>query len=103
MRLRFLRGGEHETTAGGVANFIAFFGSTLGRRPRARSETWIHGYAFDGWRRLSGESISLLSFLLRAFRAPGCRLSIEVARDGLREHYAVLVLDVCGVQLDPKP
>ena len=79
-----LRDGEHETTAGDIENFMDFFDSVFGRRPRAKSETWIHGYTFDGWRRLSGESIDPQSFPPRAFRVPDSKPSLEAAREGLR-------------------
>ena len=52
-----LREGEHETTAGDVENFIDFFDAVFGRRAQPKVETWIHGYTFDEWRKLSGESI----------------------------------------------
>jgi dienelactone hydrolase len=52
-----LREGEHGTTAGDVENFMDFFDAVFDRRPRPKSETWIHGYTFDEWRTLSGERL----------------------------------------------
>jgi pimeloyl-ACP methyl ester carboxylesterase len=65
-----LRAGEHETTAGDIENFIDFFDSVFGRRPRPKTETWIHGYTFEKWRNLSGESIDPNSYPDRDFRIP---------------------------------
>jgi len=80
-----LRDGEHETTAGDIENFIDFFDSVFGRRPRAKSETWIHGYTFDDWRRLSGQSLDPLSYPVRSLRLPDTKEAFEAARDGLRK------------------
>jgi pimeloyl-ACP methyl ester carboxylesterase len=57
-----LRNGEHDTTAGDVENFIDFFDAVFGRRAKAKSETWVHGYTFDEWKRLSGETINPLAY-----------------------------------------
>ena len=57
-----LREGEHETTAGDVENFIDFFDAVFERRAHAKVETWVHGYTFDEWRKLSGESIDPASY-----------------------------------------
>jgi len=62
-----LRDGEHETTAGDVENFIDFFDAVFGRRAHPKVETWIHGYTFDAWRQLSGESIAPASFPVTRF------------------------------------
>ena len=62
-----LRAGEHETTAGDVENFIDFFDAIFGRRAHAKVETWIHGYTFDAWRKLSGESINAASYPVSRF------------------------------------
>jgi dienelactone hydrolase len=64
-----LRDGEHETTAGDVENFIDFFDAVFGRRPQAKVETWIHGYTFDEWRKLSGENITPTSYPVSHFNA----------------------------------
>ena len=66
-----LREGEHETTAGDIEKFIDFFDSVFGRHPRPKTETWIHGYTFENWLRLSGEKIDPSAFPLRpALRIP---------------------------------
>ena len=67
-----LREGEHETTAGDVENFIDFFDAVFGRRAQPKAETWIHGYTFDEWRKLSGENIDAASYPVSRFR-PGRR------------------------------
>ncbi len=64
-----LRDGEHETTAGDAENFIDFFDAIFGRHPRPKTETWIHGYTFENWQRLSGETIDPGAFPLRNFDA----------------------------------
>ena len=63
-----LREGEHATTAGDVENFIDFFDAVFGRRVQPKIETWIHGYAFDEWQRLSGERIDASSHPVGRFR-----------------------------------
>ncbi len=63
-----LREGEHGTTAGDIENFMDFFDAVFGRKPRAKSETWIHGYDFDTWRAQTGDRLDPLSF---AARTPG--------------------------------
>ena len=60
-----LRAGEHETTAGDIENFVDFFDAVFQRRARPKQETWVNGYTFENWRRLSGESIDPHSFPLR--------------------------------------
>jgi len=62
-----LRAGEHETTAGDVENFIDFFDAVFGRRQQPKIETWINGYTFEGWRQLSGETISAGSYPISRF------------------------------------
>lgn len=52
-----LRDGEHATTDADIENFIDFFDSVFGRARRPKSETWIHGYTFDGWQRITGETV----------------------------------------------
>ena len=64
-----LRDGEHDTTAGDIENFIDFFDTIFGRRKQPKTETWIHGYTFDGWRALSGEQLNPLSYPVRGSRA----------------------------------
>lgn len=62
-----LREGEHETTAGDVENFIDFFDAVFERRAHAKVETWVHGYSFEEWRKLSGESIAPSSYPVTRF------------------------------------
>jgi dienelactone hydrolase len=62
-----LREGEHETTAGDVENFVDFFDAVFGRRAHAKVETWVHGYTFDEWKQLSGESIDAASYSITRF------------------------------------
>jgi dienelactone hydrolase len=62
-----LRDGEHETTAGDVEKFIDFFDAVFGRRARSKIETWIHGYRFDEWRKLSGDNIDPASYPVSRF------------------------------------
>lgn len=57
-----LRAGEHPTTAGDIENFIDFFDTVFQRKTYPRQETWTHGYTFDGWKKLSGETIDPLKF-----------------------------------------
>jgi pimeloyl-ACP methyl ester carboxylesterase len=63
-----LREGEHETTAGDVEHFIDFFDSVFGRRVQPKAETWVHGYTFDDWRKLSGENIDPAAYPVAHFR-----------------------------------
>ena len=53
-----LRDGEHDTTAGDIENFVDFFDAVFGRKPRPKTETWIFGYTWDGWKKTTG-SVSL--------------------------------------------
>jgi dienelactone hydrolase len=62
-----LRDGEHGTTAGDVEHFIDFFDAVFGRRPRPKSETWIHGYTFEDWLQLSGERLDARSHPIGRF------------------------------------
>jgi dienelactone hydrolase len=62
-----LREGEHGTTAGDVEHFMDFFDAVFGLRPQPKHETWIHGYTFDEWRRLSGERIDPGAYPLGRF------------------------------------
>jgi len=49
-----LRAGEHPTTAGDIEQYVDFFDSVFARKTFARPETWILGYSYDDWKRLSG-------------------------------------------------
>jgi dienelactone hydrolase len=62
-----LREGEHATTAGDVENFMDFFDAVFGRRGHPKVETWIHGYTFDEWRTLSGQSLDASTFPVSRF------------------------------------
>lgn len=57
-----LRDGEHPTTAGDIENFIDFFDTVFGRKTYPKSETWIHGYSFEGWRKITGEAIDPMAY-----------------------------------------
>ncbi len=57
-----LREGEHDTRVEDIETFIDFFDSVFGRKPRPKTETWIFGYDFDAWRKLSGENIPPASY-----------------------------------------
>lgn len=50
-----LRAGEHSTTAGDAEFFLDFFDTVFGRKKFSKSETWTHGYTFDGWRAIAKE------------------------------------------------
>jgi dienelactone hydrolase len=57
-----LRNGEHPTTAGDVENFMDFFDAVFGRKPHPKSETWILGYTFDGWQKISRDNVDPLAY-----------------------------------------
>ena len=57
-----LRAGEHPTTAGDIENFIDFFDTVFGRKAHPKSVTWAHGYTFDGWKKISGETVDPLKY-----------------------------------------
>jgi dienelactone hydrolase len=57
-----LRAGEHGTTGADIENFMNFFDTVFGRRKYVRSETWTHGYTFEGWQKLSGEKLDPLAY-----------------------------------------
>lgn len=52
-----LRAGEHPTTAEDIERYVDFFDSVFGRSKRPPPETFVHGYTFERWKQLSGESI----------------------------------------------
>lgn len=51
-----LRAGEHPTTAEDIEKYVDFFDLVFGRTTGKPPETWILGYDFDTWKRLSGET-----------------------------------------------
>jgi pimeloyl-ACP methyl ester carboxylesterase len=57
-----LRDGEHPTTAGDIELFLDFLDSVFGRKQFPKRETWINGYTFDEWKRISGESIDPMQY-----------------------------------------
>jgi pimeloyl-ACP methyl ester carboxylesterase len=61
-----LRDGEHPTAVADVELFMDFLDSVFGRNQRPRSETWILGYTFEGWQRVSREKIDPLSYPKRS-------------------------------------
>lgn len=80
-----LREGEHDTTSGDIENFVDFFDAAFDRRPRSKTETWIHGYDFDSWRKVSGESIQPASYKARVFRVPADANSLSGWKPSLRQ------------------
>ena len=52
------RPGEHPTTAEDDEVFCDFLDTVFGRQKFPQRVTWVHGYTFDGWKKLSGESIN---------------------------------------------
>ncbi len=80
-----LRDGEHETTAADIENFVDFFDAIFGRRPHPKVETWIHGYTFENWLRLSGEKIDPGAFPLRTFQSPETPEALAAARPQWRK------------------
>ena len=61
-----LRDGEHPTTAGDIELFVDFLDSVFGRKHFPKRETWINGYTFEEWKRISGESIDPMQYPRRA-------------------------------------
>ena len=61
-----LRDGEHGTTAEDDEVFCDFLDTVFGQRKFPRRETWIRGYTFDGWKKLSGESVDPMTYPERA-------------------------------------
>lgn len=57
-----IRDGRHPTSAENVEEFIDFFDSMFGRKHHPKSETWILGYTFEHWQKVSGEKIDPLSY-----------------------------------------
>src|ERR1019366_597727 len=80
-----LRDGEHPTTAGDIEQFIDFLDSVFGRKHFPKRETWINGYTFEEWKRISGESIDPT---LYPRRTPGDynQGPWEEKKAGIRQH-----------------
>lgn len=55
-----LRAGEHPTTAEDIEKYTDFFDLSFGRAVGKPPETFILGYDFDTWKRLSGERAGLV-------------------------------------------
>ncbi len=82
-----LREGEHGTDASDIENFIDFFDAVFGRKSRPKSETWIRGYDFDAWKKLTGQTLDPLAYPLRR---PGDLVADSPAqwqskKDGIRQ------------------
>ena len=63
-----LREGEHLTTAEDVGVFCDFLDTIFGRRNYPRREVRVNGYTFEGWKKLSGESIDPSKFAIAGHR-----------------------------------
>jgi dienelactone hydrolase len=61
-----LRDGEHEFGAERIEEIVDFFDAVFGRKPFPKRETWILGYTFEGWQKLSGEKLDPLTYPERA-------------------------------------
>jgi pimeloyl-ACP methyl ester carboxylesterase len=61
-----LRDGEHPTMAEDIELFVDFLDSVFGRNHFPKRETWINGYTFETWKRVSGESIDPTKYPPRA-------------------------------------
>jgi hypothetical protein len=57
-----LRAGEHPTTAGDIESFIDFTDTIFSRKSFPKFESFTHGYAFEGWRKLTGETVDPLQY-----------------------------------------
>ncbi|MBI4902574.1 MAG: alpha/beta fold hydrolase [Acidobacteria bacterium] len=73
-----LREGEHDTTSGDIENFVDFFDAMFDRRPRSKTETFIHGYDFEKWKQVSGENIQATSYAVRSLRLEKSSLRKQV-------------------------
>src|SRR5450759_2030002 len=80
-----LRDGEHPTPAGNIEQFIDFLDSVFGRKHFPKRETWINGYTFEEWKRISGESIDPTRY---PRRTPGDydQGPWEEKKAGIRQH-----------------
>ena len=79
-----LRAGEHETTAADIENFVDF-STAFSSDARPKQETWINGYTFENWQRVSGESLDPRSYPSREFRIPESQTGIQPLREKLRK------------------
>jgi pimeloyl-ACP methyl ester carboxylesterase len=61
-----LRDGEHEFGAERIEEIVDFFDAVFGRNNFPKRETWILGYTFEDWRKLSGEKIDPLTYPKRS-------------------------------------
>ena len=61
-----LRDGEHMFSSEGVEEIVDFFDTVFGRNPFPKRETWILGYTFESWQKLSGEKIDPLTYPKRS-------------------------------------
>ena len=61
-----LRSGAHDTTAEDDEVFCDFLDTVIGHRKFPRRETWIIGYTYDDWKKLSGESLDPMTYPKRA-------------------------------------
>lgn len=57
-----LREGEHLTTAEDIGIFCDFLDTTIGRQAYPRREVWVNGYTFEGWKKVSGETLDPSKF-----------------------------------------
>ena len=57
-----LRAGEHPTAAGDIENFIDFTDTIFKRKSFPKFETFTHGYTFERWRELTGETVDPLKY-----------------------------------------
>jgi dienelactone hydrolase len=61
-----LRDGEHEFGAERIEEIVDFFDAVFGRNNFPKRETWILGYTFENWQKLSGENIDPLKYPKRS-------------------------------------
>jgi dienelactone hydrolase len=85
-----LRAGEHSTTAGDTEIFLNFFDTVFGRKTFPKSETWTHGYTFEGWLAHSAERIDPQAYPVRKpgdfrVRSDGNPITASVWPDALRQ------------------
>jgi pimeloyl-ACP methyl ester carboxylesterase len=61
-----LRNGEHEFETEHIEQIVDFFDAVFGRKPFPKSETWVLGYTFEGWKKASGEKIDPVAYPRRS-------------------------------------